>query len=74
MQPFGTSLDVEASCFPNEFDRLRMCLACIILGKRMAMAIYLYSIAEKDDEDHQTKGQESKDLILEDGRTCFGFG
>ena len=42
MWPFGTSIDVEATCFPNEFGRRRMCLACIILSKRIAMSIYLY--------------------------------
>jgi hypothetical protein len=29
----------------------------------MAMTIYIYCIAEKDDEDHKAKGEESKNLI-----------
>jgi hypothetical protein len=40
----------------------------------MAMAIYLYCIAKKGDEDHKAKGEESKDLISGDVRTWFGFG
>ena len=39
--PFGTSIDVEATCFPDEYDHRRMFLAFMIGGKRMAIAIYL---------------------------------
>jgi hypothetical protein len=51
--PFGTSANVEAACFANEFDRRRMFLACIIPGKRIAIAIYVCCLSEKDGEDHK---------------------
>ena len=51
-----------------------MCLACIIPGKRMAMAIYLFYISEKDNEDHQAKGEEIKNLISRAVRIWFGYG
>ena len=67
-KPFGTSANVEAACFVNEFDRRRMCLACIIPGKRIAIAIYLYYCSERwwRSQMKTEKGDESKDLIQED--------
>jgi len=37
--PFGTSINLEAALFANEFDLRRMFLAFITPGKRMAIAI-----------------------------------
>ena len=71
LQHIGTSANAEAAFFANEFDRRRMFLACIIPGKRIAIATYLCYCSEKwrRSQMKTEKGEDSKDLISEDLKT-----
>lgn len=68
--PFGTSADIE---LVNSFDWRRICLACKILEKRIAIAVF--SIWELERwRCFSNLGSNKKDLLIEMFRTWYAFG